>query len=100
MVQWYEQRGYVVLERNWRCAGLGEIDVVAARGDVLVICEVKTRTSDRYGSPAHAVTPAKQARLRRLAVAWIRDRGITTKAVRFDVAAVVGARLEVIEAAF
>jgi putative endonuclease len=34
--------GLVILDRNWRCAA-GEIDIVAADGDALVICEVKTR---------------------------------------------------------
>lgn len=100
MAEWYVNAGYSVLDRNWRCAGLGEIDVVASRHDVLVVCEVKTRSTDRYGSPAHAVTPAKQARLRRLAVAWIREHGVSTKVVRFDVACVIGPRLDVIEAAF
>lgn len=100
MAQWYRNAGYDILDRNWRRSGLGEIDVVARRGDVLVVCEVKTRSTDRYGSPAHAVTPVKQARLRRLAVEWIREHGVSTKVIRFDVAAVVGPRLEVIEAAF
>lgn len=100
MARWYENGGYTILDRNWRRAGIGEVDVVARRGDVLVICEVKTRSTDRYGSPAHAVTPAKQSRLRRLAVAWIREHGVSTRIVRFDVATVVGPRVEVIEAAF
>ena len=67
---------------------------------MLVVCEVKTRSTDRYGSPAHAVTPVKQARLRRLAVAWIREHRVSAEMIRFDVASVVGSRLEVIEAAF
>lgn len=74
--------------------------MVAHRGDVLVVCEVKTRSTDRYGSPAHAVTLAKQTRLRRLAVAWIREHGVSAKVIRFDVACVIGPHLEVIEAAF
>lgn len=100
MAQWYVAAGYTILDRNWRCAGLGEIDMVATRGTVLVVCEVKTRSTSRYGSPAHAVTPAKQARLRRLAVAWIRAHSVSAREIRFDVAAVVGPHLDVIEAAF
>lgn len=73
---------------------------MAHRGDVLVICEVKTRSTDRYGSPAHAVTSSKRSRLRRLAVAWLHEHGVSTKEIRFDVATVVGPRLEVIEGAF
>ena len=60
------RRGMVVLDRNWRCPH-GEIDVVARDGDVLVVCEVKTRRSLTHGDPVEAVTAAKVARLRRLA---------------------------------
>ena len=45
------EAGLVVLERNWRCRE-GEIDIVARDGDVLVVCEVKTRRSTTYGTPA------------------------------------------------
>lgn len=62
--------GLVVLETNWRCE-IGELDIVARDGDCLVICEVKTRTSEAFGSPIEAVTRRKEARLRRLAGAWV-----------------------------
>ena len=52
--------GMTVLERNWRCP-LGEIDIVARDGDVLVVCEVKTRSSTALGHPLEAVT-ARQGR--------------------------------------
>ncbi len=48
----------VLLDRNWRCDE-GEIDLVLRDGDVLVVCEVKTRTSTDYGTPHEAVTEAK-----------------------------------------
>lgn len=82
-----EERGYEVLDRNWRCEA-GELDVVAARGDTLVFCEVKTRRSTRFGGPAEAVTRAKAARLRRLAVAWLRAHGHRSPRIRVDVLAV------------
>lgn len=98
---WYEQRGYEIVERNWRVAE-GEIDLVIRRDHVLVFCEVKTRTSDRFGTGAEAVTPAKQRRLRRLAAAYLRGSGSSSRAqtVRFDVASVTGRDVEVIEEAF
>jgi putative endonuclease len=66
-----------------------------------VFCEVKTRTSDDFGLPAEAVTRTKQARLRRLAVRWLREEAAgAAQAVRFDVASVLRGRLEVIEGAF
>lgn len=97
--RWYVERGYEIVDRNWRCRD-GEIDIVAARGPVLVVCEVKTRTSDAFGSPASAVTPAKQRRLRRLAMAWLDQHGPGARRLRFDVAAVVGSTVTVIEGAF
>ena len=71
---WYRDASYVVLDRNWRCAE-GELDVVAqsADGTVIVFCEVKTRRSERFGSPFEAVGPAKQRRVRKLATLWLRS---------------------------
>ena len=65
------EQGMVLLDRNWRCEA-GEIDLVLRDGEVLVVCEVKTRSSLAYGHPAEAVTPAKQQRIRRLARRWRR----------------------------
>lgn len=100
---WYVAHGYRVVARNWRCRE-GEIDLVllAVDGD-LVFCEVKTRSSDRFGVPAEAVTPAKQRRLRTLAARYLAMEGRPApgrRGIRFDVAAVMGGRVEVIEAAF
>ncbi|TAK68095.1 MAG: YraN family protein [Actinomycetota bacterium] len=76
--------GLVVLERNWRCER-GEIDIVAREGDVLVVCEVKTRRSAAYGSPLEAVTRRKAARLRALALRWLDERAVHPREIRFDV---------------
>lgn len=96
---WYEANGYVVVARNWRCRE-GELDLIVRRGEVLVFVEVKTRTSDRFGLPAEAVTPAKQRRIRGLAVRFLRATDTTASDLRFDVVAILGDQLEVIEAAF
>lgn len=79
--------GLAILERNWRCRA-GEIDILARDGDALVVCEVKTRSGPGFGSPFEAVTPAKAARLRRLAAIWLAERGLTVPEVRFDVVGV------------
>ena len=97
---WYEARGYAVLARNWRCRE-GELDLVLRRGRDLVFCEVKTRTTDAFGIPAEAVTRAKQARIRRLAARWLEDGTSTApQSIRFDVAAVLGGELTILEGAF
>lgn len=83
--------GMTVLDRNWRCDA-GEIDVVARDGDTLVVCEVKTRSSTVFGSPLEAVTPAKAARLRRLALRWLDDAGVHPAEIRIDVVGVLQPR--------
>lgn len=98
--RWYTERGWVVLARNWRGGRDGELDLVLRRGDVVAVCEVKARTSAAYGVPAEAVTAAKQARIRRLALAWLAQSGVRGAEVRFDVAAVLAGEVEVIESAF
>jgi putative endonuclease len=82
--QYLERAGFRILDRNWRCAE-GELDIVAAERRVLVVCEVKTRSSDRYGSPLDAITRAKQSRLRRLAIRWLVAHGVLFDEVRIDV---------------
>jgi putative endonuclease len=101
---WYEAAGYTLLDRNWRTRE-GEIDIVAKRATTLVFCEVKTRRSDAFGTPAEAVTPRKQARLRSLAGQWLGVHQARADVIRFDVAAVLpsgrgGWTVDVIEAAF
>jgi putative endonuclease len=97
--RWYTAHGYEVVTRNWRCTD-GELDIVARRPGTLVICEVKARRSAAYGGPAAAVGHDKQMRLRRLALRFLAEHGLHEPVVRFDVACVIGAGIEVIEGAF
>jgi putative endonuclease len=97
--RWYQQAGYEVVARNWRCRD-GELDLVVCDGRTLVFCEVKARTSTRFGVPAEAVTPAKQRRIRGLAAQFLRQHDGAGRAIRFDVVAVLGGEVEVLEAAF
>lgn len=97
--RWYQDHGYEVLDRNWRCRE-GELDLVLRQGRTVVFCEVKTRSSHAYGTPAEAVTRPKQVRLRTLALRWLEHTGTPRGALRFDVACVVAGRVEVIQAAF
>ena len=94
----YESSGYVVLDRNWRVRG-GELDLVLGRGDEIVFCEVKTRSSGRFGHGVEAVGYRKQQFLRRTAVSWLRAHERRGR-LRFDVAAVTGGEVEVFKGAF
>lgn len=82
------EQGMVVLDRNWRCEQ-GEIDLVLRDGAVLVVCEVKTRSSSAYGHPLEQVSQAKTARLRRLAGAWIAAHDLRPPEVRLDLVSVL-----------
>ncbi len=83
------EQGLVVLDRNWRCER-GEIDLVLRDGNVLVVCEVKTRSSAQScGTPHEAITAAKLKRLQRLAIAWQEAHGVRADDVRVDLVAVV-----------
>jgi putative endonuclease len=84
-------QGLIVLDRNWRCDA-GEIDLVLRDGDVLVVCEVKTRSSAICGSPQEAVTPAKLDRLERLAARWVAEHDVHPTDIRIDMVAVLMAR--------
>ena len=118
MAAWYASAGYEVIARNWRCPR-GELDIVAWRKNVLVVCEVKARRNADFGDPFEAITPRKVLRLRRAAAAFVESlrlvHGASTSAligdheerasravsarrikeIRFDAASVVGTRVEV-----
>lgn len=90
-------QGMVLLDRNWRCQ-LGEIDLVLRDQEVLVFCEVKTRSSLAFGSPLEGVTERKAARLRRLAARWLAEHEVRPAEVRIDLVGVLvprGGPLEV-----
>jgi putative endonuclease len=83
-VHYLEGCGFRILDRNWRCAD-GEIDIVAAERQWLVVCEVKTRSGTQYGTPLEAVGRAKVRRLRRLAAGWLNAHGVRSEQIRIDV---------------
>ncbi|MCJ7831966.1 MAG: YraN family protein [Actinobacteria bacterium] len=83
----YLSLGFEEVLRNWRCK-VGELDLVVRRDDLLVFCEVKTRSPGGFSDGFDAVTPAKIAKLRRLAELFLFDSNLRPSAVRFDVASV------------
>jgi putative endonuclease len=79
--------GYVVRHRNWHGPG-GELDLVAEKDQTLVVVEVKTRSSQSYGTGEEAVTPKKLARIEQCALAYLEALGHPEQAWRVDVIAV------------
>ncbi len=82
------EQGMQVLYRNWRCEH-GEIDIVAREDECLVVCEVKTRRSTRFGLPVEAVTYRKVSSLRRLAGCLVSASGLHAPVLRIDVVSVL-----------
>lgn len=89
VARYAENAGWTVLDRNWRAGRAGELDLVALDGRELVAVEVKTRRGTGFGHPSEAVTPAKLARVRRLAARWLDEHDVRPDSVRVDVVAVL-----------
>jgi len=87
--RWLWAHGIKVLYRQFSAKGGGEVDIVARDGDVLVFCEVKTRTSTEFGRPADAVDREKQKLITRGANAWIQELGFIPLLFRFDIIEVI-----------
>ncbi|MBE3595490.1 MAG: YraN family protein [Hydrogenibacillus sp.] len=77
-------RGFVPIARNYRTR-FGEIDLIGEMDDTLVFVEVRTRRTAAFGSGRESVTARKRAKVRRLAAAFLTERRMWSRAVRFDV---------------
>jgi putative endonuclease len=91
-------RGYRIVARNARVAGR-EIDLVARRGELLVVCEVKARRHGGRGQPCEAVDGRRQRRMRQ-AAGMLAAADPSVRRVRFDVVTVRGLRIRHLPGAF
>lgn len=84
-------RGWRILARDWRCP-VGEIDILARRGGVLAVIEVKQRPD--FAAAVTAIVPRQRRRIARAVEAFLTGRpDLADLAVRFDVMLVAGWRL-------
>jgi len=81
--EYLRARGYRILKRSFRIR-TGEIDIIAADGDILVFVEVKLRRSRTCGSPAEAIDRRKQAQIAEIARYFLSTRGLRDVVCRFD----------------
>jgi putative endonuclease len=99
-VVFLESQGLEILYRNFRRRA-GELDIVARHSDELIIVEVRTRSSEKFGGAAASVDFRKQAKLRRAAALLLQQRkDLAALRVRFDVVAIGPAGIEWIKHAF
>lgn len=80
-------KGYRILARNWRTSA-GEIDIIAEQNDVIVFVEVKTRTSDLYGTPQEAITQNKRKRIIKSSLAYLTEMDLFDRDWRVDMVAI------------
>lgn len=86
-VRFLRSNGYSILERNYRTRS-GEIDIIARKKKDIVFVEVKSRTSDSFGSPLEAVNKKKIARLFSVASQYIQKNNFENFSIRFEVVAI------------
>jgi putative endonuclease len=82
--QFLKRKGYKLVERNYRCP-VGEIDLIALDGRVIVFVEVKTRSGHGFGTPAEAVASWKQKKMIKTAMFFLHEKRLHNRAARFDV---------------
>lgn len=88
VAKFLKRYGYKILAQNYRCK-LGEIDIIAKDGQVLVFIEVKTRSGTSYGSPAAAVNIRKQRQISKAAQCYLAEHSLFDSPARFDVVSVL-----------
>lgn len=100
-VKHYRRSGYKIIARNYSCR-LGELDIVAQKGDTVAIVEVKTRKNDAFAKAAEFVDYKKQSRIKKTAALFLQEKDLLDCIIRFDVAEVYTAdnSVNIIESAF
>ncbi len=85
------QKGYEILEKNYRFGKKGEIDIIAKDPlkECLVFVEVKSRQNLEFGAPEYAVTKNKIKQIKKIAELYLYDREISDIDCRFDVVAIL-----------
>jgi putative endonuclease len=91
--------GYRIVERNFRCK-VGELDIVASDGDVLVFVEVRSRSDDEHGSAVEMIRSGKQRRVARVAAYYLATAEPAFERCRFDVVAITAGEPVLIQDAF
>ncbi len=94
-----EARGYRCLAANHRTR-YGEVDIIMEDGDTIVFVEVKARGRTDYGRPEEFVSPAKQAKIAKAALSYVKAHRLAKKPLRFDVLAFSPGGVEHLQNAF
>ncbi len=85
--EYLEKKGYQILDTNWQYSHT-EIDILARKGDVLAVVEVKTRSSDHYGKPEKFVSKKKINNLKNAANYYVKTNNLDVE-IRFDIISII-----------
>ena len=88
-VSYLRKEGYKIIERNYRTK-LGEIDIIADYEGCVCFVEVRAKNNPAFGLPEETILKKKQLQISRIALAYIKSRGLEDKNCRFDVVSVEG----------
>lgn len=94
-----EKKGFRFLAANHRTR-FGEVDLVMEEGATVVFVEVKARSRTDFGRPEEFVTRAKQARVAKAALDFVKVRGLADRPLRFDVVGLSGEEIAHLPNAF
>lgn len=97
--KYLKDNGYKILKRNYLCP-LGEVDIIAQKDGALVFVEVKQRSGRAFGGATAAVTKAKQQKVGKAAVSYVKQSNARYTALMFDIIAITEDKLEHIKNAF
>lgn len=88
--EFLKNKGFKIIETNWRYSRYGEIDIIASEKDTLAFIEVKSRTSMAFGHPLEAINKNKINQIHSIACAYLSEKkDIKYKNYRFDAVAVI-----------
>lgn len=87
-----QANGYTILERNWFMR-IGEIDIIARKGEVVYFFEVKTRSGLKYGHPFAAISRRRIHTIKRLGYVYVVDRKLSYRALSVGAIGIIGGQL-------
>jgi len=87
--QYLSQHGYKIVDRNFRFANFGEIDIIARENEYICFIEVKTRSGVSFGMPCESVNRKKQDNIKKLAYIYLKSHNLKNENIRFDIVEVL-----------
>ncbi|AZJ32820.1 putative endonuclease [Tenacibaculum mesophilum] len=91
-IDYLVKNGYTIVEKNY-CFQKAEVDIIAQKKDVLVVIEVKTRSTSYFGNPQDFVNSKKIKLLVTAIDNYVNERGLDVE-IRFDIIAIIKQRNE------